>query len=257
MVSFIRRSLSTQIRGDNSREMNRFNTIYQLLRIVLLAYLIGNIALGSAAASERTTEYAHPNLLRDFIRRGVESTSLHISLFSYKPGLEQFTALLNSLGAPALDAALMPVASVRLKHTPELASRIEIGYWTNDTEIPPPNAADLSATFIPISLNLIYRPVLLHDFLPFYVGGGVGYSHLSVDGSALNLLEGQGVTVDGGNSGLTGYALIGVGYLLLDDQLTLTLEAKRLLKTFTTSGASPLDLNFDGTAIGVGVGLRF
>ena len=38
---------------------------------------------------------------------------------------------------------------------------------------------------------------LLHDFIPIYVGGGVGYSHLSTGGSALTLLEAQGITVDG------------------------------------------------------------
>ncbi|MBI1925508.1 hypothetical protein HYR99_14800, partial [Candidatus Poribacteria bacterium] len=54
-----------------------------------------------------------------------------------------------------------------------------------------------------------------------------------------------------------GYALIGLEYLFLDNQLAITLEAKRVLKTFTTSGTPPLDLNFDGTAIGMGIGFRF
>ena len=191
------------------------------------------------------------------MRRGIESTSFHISFFSYKPSLEQLTTLLNSLGVPALNAGLMPVASVKLKHTPELSSQIALGYWTNDTALPPPNAADLSATFIPFSFSLLYYPVLLRDFLPLYFGGGFGYSHLSVDGSALALLAGQGITLDDGNSGLTGNAQIGLTYLLLNDQLTLTLEAKRILKTFKGSGTVPFDLDFDGTAIGLGIGLRF
>ena len=237
--------------------MNRSYTIPPLLLIVLIGCFAGNISLESAVVSETRTEGKQTNLLPDFMRRSVESKSFHLSFFSYKPNLEQLTTLLNSLGVPALDAGLMPVVSVKLKHMPELSSQIAIGYWTNGTALPPPSAADLSATFIPISFNLLYQPLLLSDLLPLYLGGGVGYSHLSVTGSALPLLAAQGVALDNGNSGLTGYAQIGLTYLLLDDQLTLTLEAKRILKTFKGSGAVPFDLDFDGTAVGVGIGLHF
>ena len=237
--------------------MDRSYIVPPLLFIVLIGCFVGNISLESAVVSETPTEGEQTNLLPDFMRRSVESTSFHISFFSYKPSLGQFTALLNSLGVPALNAGLMPVASVKLKHAPELSSQIAIGYWTNDTAIPPPNAADLSATFIPISFSLLYHPILFRDFLPLYLGGGVGYSHLSVDGSALGLLAEQGVALGDGNSGLTGYAQVGLTYLLLDDQLTLTLEAKRILKTFKGGGAVPFDLDFDGTAVGVGIGLHF
>ena len=237
--------------------MNRSYTIPPLLLIVLIGCFVGNISLESAVVSEMPTEGEQTSLLPDFMRRSVESTSLHLSFFSYKPNLEQLTTLLNSLGVPALDAGLMPVVSVKLKHMPELSSQIAIGYWTNGTALPPPNAADLSATFIPISFNLLYQPLLLSDLLPLYLGGGVGYSHLSVTGSALPLLAAQGVALDNGNSGLTGNVQIGLTYLLLDDRLTLTLEAKRILKTFKGSGAVPFDLDFDGTAVGVGIGLHF
>ena len=237
--------------------MNRSYTVPPLLLIVLIGCFVGNISLESAVVSEPLTEGEQTSLLPDFMRRGVESTSFHISFFSYKPNLEQLTALLNSLGVPALNAGLMPVAAVKLKHTAELSSQIALGFWTNDTALPPPTAADLSATFIPISFNLLYHPVLLHDFLPLYLGGGFGYSHLSVGGSALPLLAAQGIALDNGNSGLTGYVQIGLTYLFLDDRLTLTLEAKRILKTFKGSGAVPFDLDFDGTAIGVGIGLHF
>ena len=237
--------------------MNKSYTIPLLLLIVLIGCFVGNISLESAVVSEMPTEGEQTSLLPDFMRRSVESTSFHLSFFSYKPNLEQLTTLLNSLGVPALDAGLMPVVSVKLKHMPELSSQIAIGYWTNGTALPPPNAADLSATFIPISFNLLYQPLLLSDLLPLYLGGGVGYSHLSVTGSALPVLAAQGVALDNGNSGLTGYAQIGLTYLLLDDRLTLTLEAKRILKTFKGSGAVPFDLDFDGTAVGVGIGLHF
>ena len=237
--------------------MNKSYTIPLLLLIVLIGCFVGNISLESAVVSEMPTEGEQTSLLPDFMRRSVESTSFHLSFFSYKPNLEQLTTLLNSLGVPALDAGLMPVVSVKLKHMPELSSQIAIGYWTNGTALPPPSAADLSATFIPISFNWLYQPLLLSDLLPLYLGGGVGYSHLSVTGSALPLLAAQGVALDNGNSGLTGYAQIGLTYLLLDDRLTLTLEAKRILKTFKGSGAVPFDLDFDGTAVGVGIGLHF
>ena len=237
--------------------MDRSYTTFPLLLIVLIGCFIGNTSLGSVVVSDTPTEDERSNPLHDFIRGSVESTSFHLSFFSYKPNLEQLTTLLNSLGAPALNAGLMPVVSVKLKHTPELSSQIALGYWTNDTALPPPTAADLSATFIPISFNLLYYPVLLRDFLPLYFGGGVGYSHLSVDGSGLVLLAAQGITLDNGNSGLTGNVQIGLTYLFLDDLLTLTLEAKRVLKTFKGSGAVPFDLDFDGTAIGLGIGLQF
>lgn len=237
--------------------MDRSYTIPLLLFIVVIGCFVGNISLESAVLSEMPTEGEQTSLLPDFMRRSVESTSFHLSFFSYKPNLEQLTTLLNSLGVPALNAGLMPVVSVKLKHMPELSSQIAIGYWTNGTTLPPPNAVDLSATFIPISFNLLYQPLLLSDLVPLYLGGGVGYSHLSVTGSALPLLAAQGVALDNGNSGLTGYAQIGLIYLLLDDRLTLTLEVKRILKTFKGSGAVPFDLDFDGTAVGVGIGLHF
>ena len=237
--------------------MDRSYIVSPLLLIVLIGCFVGNISLGSTVVSDAPPEGERPNLLHNVVGRSVESASFHISFFSYKPSLEQLTTLLNSLGAPALNAGLMPVASLKLKHAPELSSQIAIGYWTNATALPPPTAADLSATFIPISFSLLYYPVLLRDFLPLYFGGGVGYSHLSVGGSGLVLLAQQGITLDDGNSGLTGNVQVGLTYLLLDDQLTLTLEAKRILKTFKGSGAIPFDLDFDGTAIGVGIGLHF
>ena len=237
--------------------MGKSYTVPLVLFIVVIGFFVGSIALGSTVVSETSIERGQSDLLPDAMRRGVQSTSFHLSFFSYKPHLEQLTTLLSSLGAPALNAALMPVVSVKLQHTPELTSQIALGYWANDTALPPPADADLSATFIPISFSLLYRPVMLYDFLPLYFGAGVGYSHLSVAGSGLVLLAQQGIVLDNGNSGLTGNVQIGLTYPLLDDQLTLTLEARRILKTFKGSGAVPFDLDFDGTALGVGIGLNF
>jgi hypothetical protein len=223
---------------------------------ILLIVLLFSVTIASPIAAAQTQQREPSNPLHNLWRRGVASTSLHVSFLSYKPSLEQFTTLLTAFGSPGLDAAIMPSAAVTFTHSPQFSSRLEIGYWKNETEIPPPNASNLSATLIPVSVHLLYRPALLQDFLPLYLGGGVGFSHLSVGGSALDLLEQQGVTVDEDNSGLTGYILVGLAYPLMNGRLAFNLEAKRLLKTFTTSGTPPLELDFDGTAIGVGLGLR-
>ena len=218
---------------------------------LLFCVLLFCTVLVTADATEQ------PSFLSDFLKDRIESASFDISLYVYKPQLEQFTDLLNGLGAPEIGAVLMPFASITLKHTPELSSRLEIGYGSISTELPPPNSADLWATFIPVAWHLLYRPVLLHDFIPIYVGGGVGYSHLSTGGSALTLLEAQGITVDGKNSGLTGYLLIGYEHRLHEDRLSLNFEAKHILKTFVVSETPPLELDFDGTALGISVGLKF
>ena len=235
--------------------MRTSKIVHYLLPLLLLAFLLGNISVEAAANSDDTIEPS--SLLLNFLKRGVESVTFNVSILSYKPQLEQFTQLLNTLGSPGIDAALMPSVSIILTHTTELSSQLEIGYWTNNTELPPPNAADLSATLIPISLNLVYRPLLLREFIPLYLGGGIGFSHLSVDGSALDLIEQQGITVDAKNSGLTGYALIGLKYPILGDELSIVVEAKQIFKTFMASETPPLELDFDGTAIGVGIRLKF
>ena len=59
------------------------------------------------------------------------------------------------------------------------------------------------------------------------------------------------------NSGLTGYALFGLKYPILGDELSIVVEAKQIFKTFMASETPPLELDFDGTAIGVGIRLKF
>ena len=230
--------------------MNQSNTTSYRLCLLVCVLLLRTMSITADAAEQ-------PGFLRDFLKDRVESASFDVSLYVYKPQLEQFTTLLNGFGVPGIDATLTPFVSVTLKHTPELSSRLEIGYGSISTELPPPNSADLWATFIPVAWHLLYRPVLLHDFIPIYVGGGVGYSHLSTGGSALTLLEAQGITVDGKNSGLTGYLLIGYEHRLYEDRLSLNFEAKHILKTFVVSETPPLELDFDGTALGISVGLKF
>lgn len=230
--------------------MNKSNTTSYRCCLLLCVLLLGTMLVPADATEQ-------PGFLRDFLKDRVESASLDISLYVYKPQLEQFTTLLNGFGVPGIDAALTPFVSVTLNHSRELSSRLEIGYGSISTELPPPNSADLWATFIPVAWHLLYRPVLLHDFIPIYVGGGVGYSHLSTGGSALTLIEAQGITVDGKNSGLTGYLLIGFEHRLYEDRVSLNFEAKHILKTFVVSETPPLELDFDGTALGISVGLKF
>lgn len=230
--------------------MNKSNTTGYRCCLLLCVLLLGTMLVPADATEQ-------PGFLRDFLKDRVESASLDISLYVYKPQLEQFTTLLNGFGVPGIDAALTPFVSVTLNHSRELSSRLEIGYGSISTELPPPNSADLWATFIPVAWHLLYRPVLLHDFIPIYVGGGVGYSHLSTGGSALTLIEAQGITVDGKNSGLTGYLLIGFEHRLYEDRVSLNFEAKHILKTFVVSETPPLELDFDGTALGISVGLKF
>ena len=43
----------------------------------------------------------------------------------------------------------------------------------------------------------------------------------------------------------------------MEPNLVFSLELKRILKTVKTAGAIPLDLILDGTAIGLGVKMRF
>jgi len=220
----------------------------KMLLIILFAFIIGNISPFALASQ---------NIFPAFLRRGLKSTWLHASFFSYKPKLEQLNEILNSFGSQGIDAALMSILSITLQHPKELSSRIEIGYWTNSTQLPLQTEADLSATFIPVSLMMIYHPVMLNEFIPLYFGGGIGYSSLRASGSAINLLEQQGITFDEEDVELTGYALIGLEYLFYGDKLVINFEAKPILKTFMTSGTYPFELDFDGTAIGMGIGFRF
>ena len=140
------------------------------------------------------------------------------------------TDLLQSVGVEQVPSALLPTFSVVFKHTPELNSRFEFGYWQMQLDIPPPTSVELSTTLIPISYQFIYRPVLLSEFIPIYIGGGVGFLGASFSGSALDLLEQQGISFDDGSSGPTGYVLIGAELFQWGQNFSLNFELKRILK---------------------------
>lgn len=198
-----------------------------------------------------------PSPVRDFLGKHLDAPSFQLFLFSYKPELGGLTDILQSVGVSRVPSALLPMFSVVFEHTPELDSRFEFGYWQMDLEIPPPASANLSTTLVPVSYQLIYRPVLLSEFLPIYFGGGIGFLGTSFSGSVVDLIEQQGISFDDGSSGLTGYVLIGAELFQWEYNLALNLELKRILKTVETTGTTPLNLILDGTAIGLGVKMKF
>lgn len=203
------------------------------------------------------TTALRPSPVRDFLGEHLRFPAFQLSLFSYKPELGDLTALLQTVGVSRIPGALLPTISVVFEHTPELDSRIEIGYWQMELDIPPPQSANLSATLIPVSYQFIYRPVLLSDFLPIYLGGGVGFLGTSFSGSAIDLIETQGISFDDSSAGPTGYVLIGAEVMQWEHNLAVNLELKRILNTVETTGSTPLNLILDGTAIGLGVKMKF
>ena len=195
--------------------------------------------------------------VRAFLVEHLQPPSFQLSLFSYKPQLGGLTDILQSVGVSQVPSALLPMFSVVFEHTPELDSRFEFGYWQMQLDIPPPTSVELSTTLIPASYQLIYRPALLFEFVPIYVGGGIGFLGASFSGSALDLIEAQGISFDNGSSGPTGYVLVGADLFQWEQNFSLNFELKRILKTIETTGTTPLNLILDGTAIGLGVKMQF
>ena len=219
----------------------------------LLLLLIPCITL----ADTTDVQPLRPSPVREFLAEHLQFPSFQLSLFSYKPELGSLTDILQSVGVTRIPSQLLPMFSVVFEHSAELDSRLEIGYWQMELNIPPPVSASLSTTLIPISYQFIYRPVLLSEYLPIYLGGGIGYLGTSFSGNAIDIIEQQGISFGNGPSGPTGYAFIGAELLQWDSNFSLNFEVKRILKTVETTGTTPLDLVLDGTAIGLGVKMRF
>ena len=220
---------------------------------LLLLLLVYCVTLADAAE----VSPLRPSPVREFLAEHLQFPSFQLSLFSYKPKLGALTDILQSVGVSQIPGALLPMVSVVFEHSPELDSRFEFGYWQMQLDIPPPTSADLSATLFPVSYQLIYRPALLSEFVPIYLGGGVGFLGTSFGGSAVDLIEQQGVSFDNSSSGPTGYVLVGAELLQWEQNFSLNFELKRILKTIETTGTTPLNLILDGTAIGLGVKMRF
>lgn len=227
----------------------------RLIVVCLVSLLFLMPCLTSANAVD--TPPLRPSPVRDFLAEYLRFPSFQLSLFSYKPELGGLTDILQSVGVSRIPGALLSTVSVVFEHTPALDSRFEFGYWQMELDIPPPLSANLSATLIPVSYQLIYRPTLLSDVLPIYFGGGIGFLGTGFSGSAIDLIETQGISFADSSAGPTGYVLIGAEVMQWEYNLALNIEVKRILNTVETTGSTPLDLILDGTAIGLGVKMKF
>ncbi len=227
------------------------------MRLVFASFLLLLLIPCLTLADTTDVQPLRPSPVRDFFAEHLQFPSFQLSLFSYKPELGGLVDILQSVGVSRVPGAMLPTFSVVFEHSPEFDSRIELGYWRMKLDIPPPISADLSTTLIPISYQFIYRPVLLSEYLPIYLGGGIGFLGTGFSGSAIDLIEQQGISFDGSSPGPTGYAFIGTELFQWDHNLSLNFELKRILKTVETTGDTPLDLILDGTAIGLGVKMKF
>ncbi len=227
------------------------------MRLVFVCFLLLLMLHCVTFADTTDAPSLRPSPVREFLAQHIHAPSFQLSLFSYKPKLGDLTTILQSVGVSQVPGALLPMLSVVFEHTPELNSRFEFGYWQMQLDIPPPTSVELSTTLIPVSYQMIYRPVLLSEFIPIYVGGGIGFLGASFSGSAVDLIEQQGISFDGSSSGPTGYVLVGAEVLQWAQNFSLNFELKRILKTIETTGTTPLNLILDGTAIGFGVEIQF
>ena len=227
------------------------------MRLVVASFLLLLLVASLTFADTVDVQPLRPSPVRKFLAQHLQFPSFQLSLFSYKPELGSLVDILQSVGVSQIPSAMLPTFSVVFEHSPELDSRLEIGYWRMKLDIPPPLSADLSTTLIPISYQFIYRPVLLSEYLPIYFGGGIGFLGAGFSGSAVDLIEQQGISFDDSSSGPTGYAFIGAELFEWEPNFSLNFELKRILKTVETTGDTPLDLILDGTAVGLGVKMKF
>ncbi len=235
-----------------------------LVIILLSVFIISNTSRAEPSNGQAARP---PSILNSFFRQHLQTSSLQFSVFSYKPELGDLTNILQSAGVSKTPVAMMPTLSIVFQHIPELDSRIEIGYWQTQLDIPPPTATSLTATLVPISYQLIYRPVLLYEYLPIYFGAGIGFLRANFDGGIVDVLAAQGISLNDSASTTTGYVIAGVELFQWESQhrtraaignnVSISFELKRILKTVETTGPQPLNIILDGTAIGFGVRSQF
>ena len=236
----------------------------RLITIILLLVCLSTcLSLGETREIPTTdSSSTYMNLLGQYIR----SSSLQFSLYSYKPSLEGLTDTLQAFGIQNVPSEFMSTLSLVFNHSSELDSRLEIGYWQTQLETPPPAVASLKATLIPISYQLIYRPVLLYHYIPIYMGAGLGTMRANFHGDIVDLLAEGGVTLtDAGTT--VGYVILGCELLqwkshqtnrsTLGKNASVNIELKHILKTIETTGTQPLNIVLDGTAIGISISSKF
>lgn len=220
----------------------------------------------SVYSAEEQESYPSPFLHRLF-NQNINSSSLQFALYSYKPKLGDLNSVLQNMGISKTPGALMPTLSIVLQHRPELDSRFEIGYWRTELQTPAPTSLSITTTLTPISYQLIYRPVLLYQYLPIYFGAGIGLLRAKFEGNMVDLLKEQGIMISDSGASTTGYVIVGLELYAWQSQpntrvsiannLSFNLEFKRILKTVETTGTPPLKIILDGTAIGLGVRSQF
>lgn len=235
----------------------------QIVSLILLSILSVSPLAYSAEEQE---SYPSP-LLHRLFDQNINSSSLQFGIYSYKPKLGGLNSVLQSVGISNTPAALMPTLSVVFQHRPELDSRLEIGYWHTELQTPAPLSLSISATLVPLSYQLIYRPVLLYQYLPIYLGAGIGLLQANFEGSMVDLLEEQGFILSDSGGSTTGYVLVGLelyewqsqpnNLMSIANNLSFNFEIKRILKSVETTGTPPLEIILDGTAIGLGVRSQF
>jgi hypothetical protein len=235
-----------------------------LITILLSVFIISNTSHAEPSNAQASRP---PSILNSYFKKHLQTSSLQFSLFSYKPELGDLTNFLQSVGIPKTPVEIMPTLSIVFQHIPELDSRLEIGYWKTQLDAPPPTSTSLTATLMPISYQLIYRPVLLYEYLPIYFGAGIGFLRANFDGNLVDLLEEQGITLNNSASTTTGYVIAGVELFqwksqsgaraTIGNNASISFELKRILKTVETTGIQPLNIILDGTAIGIGVRSQF
>lgn len=238
------------------------------MRYLLIILFITCIISGISQAEPTDVQVSRPSpFLHNFFSQYIQSSSLQFTLFSYKPELGDLSRILQNVGISKTPAAMMPTLSVVIQHIPELDSRLEIGYWRTQLDTPLSPSMTLTTKLTPISYQLIYRPVLLYEYLPLYFGAGIGFLIANFDGNVVDVLAEQGITLNNSASTTTGYVIVGIELFQWESQpearaiigknAAISLELKRILKTVETTGEQPLNITLDGTAIGIGVRTQF
>ena len=235
-----------------------------LLVVLFLFHFYTNPSIAHPVEEQESSSSPY---LHSFFNRHIKTSSLQFGIYSYKPKIGDLNNVLQNVGISETPAALMPTLSIVLRHLPELDSRFEIGYWRTELQTPEPNSLSIRTTLVPISYQMIYRPVLLYQYLPIYFGAGIGLLRANFDGNMVDLLEEQGITLAGSGASTSGYVIVGLELFQwqsksnsrasLGNNAAVTFELKRLLKTVETTGTPPINIILDGTAIGFGVRTQF
>lgn len=235
--------------------------------LIYLLIFICFISLSTITVDADTQVSKQSVVSNKFWDHNIQSSSLQFALYSYKPQLGELNNFLQNVGVTNAPVALMPTFSAVFQHRPELDSRIEIGYWRTELQTVESNSLSLTTTLVPISYQLLYRPVLLNQYLPIYFGVGIGFLRVRFQGNVVNILAEQGIMLANTTLSSTGYVIVGIELFQWQSQADtpakfgnntkISIELKRILKTVETTGTIPLNIVLDGTAIGLGVRTQF